>query len=70
MVELLNLSDVVILNGSAQHTCKAVRGDGIDDYLAVSCTLVERTSEMQYWELGEFETDHIAIACKIKLKTP
>jgi len=35
----------------------------------VSCTLVERTSEMQYWEQGEFETDHLAIACKIKLKT-
>src|SRR6185369_6883987 len=40
MIELMNASDVVVLNGvqetSAQFTCRA-RGEGIDDYFAVSC---------------------------------
>ena len=45
MIEMMNASDVVVLNGvqetSAQFTCKAPRGEGIDDYLAVSCDLVQ-----------------------------
>ena len=57
MIDLMNASDVVVLNGvqetSAQFTCKAARGEGIDDYLAVSCALVDRTSEMEYWDERE-----------------
>jgi exonuclease III len=66
MIELLNLSDVVVLNGvqktRAQYTCRAARGDGIDDYIAVSSALVERTSEMEYWNENQVESDHVAIA--------
>ena len=70
MMNLLNLSDMVVLNGvkekEAQFTCKAVRGEGIDDYIAVSCGLVERMSDIEYWK-GE-ESDHVAIACKMQMK--
>ena len=66
MMNLLNLSDMVVLNGvkekEAQFTCKAVRGEGIDDYIAVSCGLVERMSEIEYWKSEE--SDHVAIACR------
>ena len=52
IIELLNMSDMVVLNGvqgtRAQYTCKGVRGDGIDDYVAVSRALVERTSQLEY----------------------
>src|SRR6185369_7321673 len=64
----------VVLNGvqetSAQFTCRAARGEGIDDYLAVSCALVERTSEVEYWDEREskLKSDHVAIGCRIKLK--
>jgi len=74
MIELMNASDVVVLNGvqetSAQFTCRAARGEGIDDYLAVSCALVERTSEVEYWDEREskLKSDHVAIGCRIKLK--
>ena len=72
MIELLNLSDVVVLNGvqkaRAQYTCRAARGDGIDDYIAVSGALVERTSELEYWIENQVESDHVAIGCSIKLK--
>ena len=54
MMSLLNLSEMVVLNGiqakEAQFTCKAARGEGIDDYVAVSCGLVERMSEIEYWK--------------------
>ena len=70
MMNLLNLSDMVVLNGvkekEAQFTCKAVRGEGIDDYIAVSCGLVERMSEIEYWKSEE--SDHVAIACKMQMK--
>ena len=74
MIELMNASDAVVLNGvqetSAQFTCKVARGEGIDDYLAVSCALVDRTSEMEYWDEkeSELQSDHVAIACRIKMK--
>jgi hypothetical protein len=61
---------MVVLNGikekEAQYTCKAVRGEGIDDYIAVSCGLVERMSDIEYWK--NEESDHIAIACKMRMK--
>ena len=74
MIELLNLSDVVVLNGvqeaNAQYTCKAARGDGINDYVAISCALVERTSELDYWKEHECEkeSDHVAIGCRVRLR--
>ena len=70
IIELLNMSDMVVLNGvqgtRAQYTCKGVRGDGID-YVAVSCALVERTSQLEYGCEKELDTDHVALSCKIKL---
>ena len=70
MMSLLNLSEMVVLNGiqakEAQFTCKAARGEGIDDYVAVSCGLVERMSEIEYWKNDE--SDHVAIACKLNMK--
>src|SRR3954451_14476414 len=74
MIEMMNASDVVVLNGvqetSAQFTCKAARGEGIDDYLAVSCDLVDRTSEIEYWDAKEsgLQSENVAIGCKIKVK--
>ena len=71
MIELMNASDVVVLNGvqetSAQFTCRAARGEGIDDYFAGSCALVERA---EYWDESEsgHKSDHVAIGCRIKLK--
>jgi hypothetical protein len=51
MIELLNLSDVVVLNGvqetKAQYTCRATPGDGIDDYIAVSYALKQLFREPQ-----------------------
>ena len=43
-----------------------MRGMGIDDYVAVSYELVERTSEIEYWKSEN--SDHVALACSIKLK--
>ena len=61
-----------MLNGvqkaRAQYTCRAARGDGIDDYIAVSGALVERTSELEYWIENQVESDHVAIGCSIKLR--
>ena len=72
MIEMLNLSDMIVLNGvqtkSAQYTCSGVNGDGIDDYIAVSSALFERTSELEYWEDEARESDHVAIGCRIKMK--
>src|SRR5215831_8312384 len=71
---MMDASDVVVLNGvqerSSQFTCRAPRGQGIDDYLAVSCALVERTSEIEYWDEKQsgLKSDHVAIGCKIQLK--
>ena len=69
IIELLNMSDMVVLNGvqgtRAQYTCKGVRGDGIDDYVAVSRALVERTSQLEYGCEKELDTDHVALSCKL-----
>ena len=53
MIELMNASEMVILNGIrgsiAQSTCDGARGQGVDDYIAVSAGIVERTSNVEYW---------------------
>jgi len=61
MIELLNLSDVVVLNGvqkARAHTLAGLR----------EAMLVERTSELEYWIENQVESDHVAIGCSIKLK--
>jgi hypothetical protein len=54
MIELLNVSNVVVLNGvqdmKAQYTCNAARGQGIDDYIAVSCALVQNIRDRVFEE--------------------
>lgn len=47
----MNASEMVILNGirgsAVQNTCEGSRGQGVDDYIAVSAGLIERTSNLE-----------------------
>src|SRR6188768_3932813 len=73
MIELMNASEMVILNGIrgsiAQSTCDGARGQGVDDYIAVSAGIVERTSNVEYWsEMKDIvHTNHCGVACKVKI---
>ena len=72
MVELLNVSEMVILNGIrgsvAQNTCDGSRGQGVDDYIAVSGGLIDKTSNLEYWSglKDTIHTDHCGVACRVK----
>ena len=74
VVELLNRSGMVILNGIrgsiAQNTYEGA-SSGVNDYIAVSAELVEKTSNIEYWtELQDtLHTDHCGIACTTRIET-
>ena len=70
----MNASDMVILNGIrgsiAESTYEGPGGRGVDDYIAVSEGLVEKTSNIEY--LSEMKdilhTDHCGVACTIRIE--
>ena len=74
VIELMNASDMVILNGIrgsvAESTYEGPGGSGVDDYIAVSEGLVEKTSNIEY--LSEMKdilhTDHCGVACTIRIE--
>jgi len=73
MIELMNASEMVILNGirgsSAENTCDGARGQGVDDYIAVSAGIVDRASNVEYWpEMKDIvHTNHSGVACKVRM---
>ena len=73
MIELMNANEMVILNGIrgsiAQNTCDGARGQGVDDYIAVSAGIVEKTSNVEYWsEMKDtVHTNHCGVACTVQV---
>ena len=74
VVELMNRSDMVILNGirgsTAQDTYDGPRGGSVNDYIAVSRGVVDKTSNIEYrLDLKNLlHTDHCGLACTIRLE--
>ena len=79
MIERMNANEMVILNGIrgslalplslAQNTCDGARGQGVDDYIAVSAGIVEKTSKVEYWsEMKDtVHTNHCGVACTVQV---
>ena len=68
----MNASEMVILNGIrdiVENICEGSRGQGVDDYIAVSAGLIERTSNLEYWsEMKDIiHTDHCGVACRVRV---
>ena len=68
MMNLLNLSDMVVLNAvkekEAQFTCKAVRGEGIDDYIAVSGGLWRECQKLNIGRVKKVIMSQLRVKCK------
>ena len=65
MIELMNANRGSI----AQNTCDGARGQGVDDYIAVSAGIVEKTLNVEYWsEMKDtVHTNHCGVACTVQV---
>jgi len=56
----------MVFRKQVHNLLAAARGEGIDDYFAVSWALVERASEIEYWAESEsgHKSDHVAMVAE------